>query len=470
MIEEIDSLIKEALMAAEKIKLTPEKIRVISHYDCDGISSASIMTKALVLENKSFHLSMIKQLNRQEIDYLSKTDDAFFIFLDLGAGQLDMIQEKLHGTIIIADHHQPQGEIQQDRDILHINPTHFGITENISGSGVTYLIARGINPDNIDLSELAIIGAIGDSQAGSIGADWGVAGLNREILKDAEITNKIKVKRGLRLWGMNTRPLHKVLEYSSDPFIPNISGSESGAVQFLNELGIDLKNGDDWRTLAELTTEEQQKLASGIIRERIRHGEENPEWIFGDVYELTGRETMFSNASEFATMINACGKLDEAYLGVALCLNDEKLSQNVKTMLKRYRREIGKALSWVQNNPDKIRKEKFANFIIADDNISEHIISNVTSILSKGDFDDKPLFAFADAEGDKTKISSRASDEDVERGVNLKDIMAKITKDLGGEGGGHKGSSGGTIPKSSLETFINSTNTILKEIYGSTEG
>ncbi|MFH1364609.1 MAG: DHH family phosphoesterase [Candidatus Aenigmatarchaeota archaeon] len=466
MKEVVDSLVKEALSAAEKIKLTSEKIRILSHYDCDGISSAAIMVKTLMREKKSFHLSIIKQLTEDEIEMLSKSDERFFIFLDFGAGQLDLIQEKLKdATIIIADHHQPQGEIRTDSSIIHINPTHFGITENISGSGVTYLIARGVNPENIDLSELAIIGAIGDSQAGSIGADWGVSGINREILKDAESVNKIKVKKGLRLWGMNTRPLHKVLEYSSDPAIPNISGSESGAVQFLNELNIDLKNGDgDWRTLAELTLEEQQKLASGIIRERIRGGEDNPDWIFGDVYELPGRETMFSNASEFATMVNACGKLNQSYLGIALCFNDVKLSQNVKTMLKKYRKEIGTALSWVQKNPDAMKRGEVANYIFAEDNISEHIISNVTSILSKSNFSDKPLFAFAHTEDSKVKVSARASDEDVRKGVNLKEVVAIASKEVGGEGGGHIGSAGATIPKDTVERFINSTNSILKNV------
>jgi len=471
MIEPIDALVKEAMKAAEKIKLTTEKIRVVSHYDCDGISSASIMIKALRREGKSFHVSIIKQLSNEEIEYLSKSDYKFFIFLDFGAGQLEAIQKYLEDrTVIIADHHQPQGEITKG-DIIHINPTHFGITENISGSGVTYLITRGLNPENIDMSGIAVVGAIGDSQAGSIGADWGVSGLNREILKDAEVAKTIKVKKGLRLWGMNTRPLHKVLEYSSDPVIPNISGSESGSVQFLQEMKIDLKNEDgDWRTLAELTQEEQQRLASGIIRERIRGNEENPEWVFGDVYEMMDRETLFSDASEFATMINACGKLNNAYLGVALCLNDEKLSQKVKTMLRSYRREIGKALSWIQNNKDMLKKAELANYIFAEDNISEHIISNVTSILSKGELDGKPLFGFAYTADGKVKVSARASDKDVEKGLNLKEILSKLAEELGGEGGGHKGSAGATIPKDAVERFINSTNTILKKVYyGSTE-
>jgi len=466
MIEPIDALVNEAMRAAEKIRHTTEKIRIISHYDCDGISSAAIMTKALMREKKTFQVSMIKQLDEAEIEYIQNSCDRFIIFLDFGAGQLDIIQEKLKGsTVIIADHHQPKGALRPEEDILHINPTHFGITDNISGSGVTYLIARSLNPENVDLSDLAVIGAIGDSQAGSIGSDWGMSGLNKEILRDAQNSNKIKVTKGLRLWGMNTRPLHKVLEYCSDPVIPNISGSESASVQFLNELNIELKNEDgDWRTLAELTDEEHQKLASGIIRERIRGGEENPDWVFGDVYELPGRETLFSNANEFATMVNACGKLDHAYLGVALCFNNTKLSKKVKTLLKNYRREIGKSLSWVQNNKDALIMGDLANYIVAEDNISEHIIANVTSILNKSEFGEKPLIAFAHTKDSRIKVSARASEEDVEKGIKLNEIMNKLVEEFGGEGGGHQGSAGATLPKIEVERFINSINSIVKNM------
>ncbi|MFH1977726.1 MAG: DHH family phosphoesterase [Candidatus Aenigmatarchaeota archaeon] len=469
MIDPVESLINEALRAADRLKLTSENIRVVSHYDCDGISSGAIMVKALKRAGKKFQLSMIKQLGRGELEKICKKEYNFFVFLDIGAGQLDIIQELIpEAPVIISDHHQPQGYIKPENAerILHINPTHFGITENISGSGTTYLIARAMDPENKDLSELGIIGAIGDSQIGSIGPDWGLAGLNREILKDAETTGKLEVSKGLRLWGMNTRPVHKTLEYSSNPNIPGISGSESSSIQFLQEMNIELKNGDgDWRTLSELTKNEHMRLASGIIRERIRGDEDNPEEVFGDVYELKSRTGIFSNANEFATMLNACGKLYKAYLGVALCLHDDKSGKEVKTLLRRYRREIGKALSLVNKTEGMIKTEENANYILAGDQISEHIISNITSILSRsGEIPLKPTFALVDAEDEKVKISARASDEDVKNGINLKEILTEATKEVGGEGGGHKGSAGGTIPRGTVETFINCTNTILKNI------
>jgi len=355
------------------------------------------------------------------------------------------------------------------RNLYHINSVDFGRTEDISGSGLAYLLARAMNPGNKDLSQLGIIGAIGDSQIGSIGEKWGLTGVNKEILKDAELAKKIEVSKGLRLWGRYTRPVHKTLQYSVDPHIPGISGSESASVQFLQELGIELKDGNRWRTLADLSEKESQSLASGIIAERIRGEHANPEWIFGDVYELLDKEGELRDANEFATILNACGKMGKAYLGIAFCLNDAGHKEAMK-ILESYRKEIGKAMGWVYKNPDSVKSTDNAVYIFGGDNISEHIISNVVSIINKSSLEtggvsrnisDKPIFAFADTENGEVKVSARVSDSLVERGIDLKDIVVKVTNEIGGEGGGHKGAAGARIAKEHEDVFISSVENIL---------
>ena len=96
-----------------------------------------------------------------------------------------------------------------------------GGSKEVSGSGVTYLFAKSLNKANIDFAYIAIIGAIGDMQE-----DRGFETLNSRILEDAKKTGKMKVITGIRVFGAQTKPLHKVLEYCTDPFIPGVSGSE----------------------------------------------------------------------------------------------------------------------------------------------------------------------------------------------------------------------------------------------------
>ncbi len=429
------------------------------------------MVKALAREGKSFHLSLINQLSENSLKELGGDGKRLVIFTDLGSGYLESIQKYLIGdgntSVIVLDHHQTEGEVRSE-NLFHINSVDFGIVENISGSGIAYLLARAMNPENRDLSELGIIGAIGDSQIGSIGENWGLFGLNKEILKDAELSKKIRVKKGLRLWGRYTRPIHKTLQYSVDPYIPGISGSESASVQFLQELGIELKDNERWRTLADLSEEDNKKLASGIIAERIRGKHMNPEWIFGDIYELLDKKGELRDANEFATILNACGKMGKAYMGIAFCLNDADHSE-AKDILESYRKEIGKAMAWVYKNIESVKKTDNAVYIFGGDNISEHVISNVVSILNKscmeldgvGNVCEKPVFAFADTEEGDVKVSARVNDCLVEKGVDLKEIMVKVTMNIGGEGGGHKGAAGARIKKDHEDKFINSVENIL---------
>ena len=151
------------------------------------------------------------------------------------------------------DHHEPVRK--EHMNLLHINPLVLG-EEEISASMVCYLFVKLLNIKNTDLIDLAIVGAIGDI----MDEKWELRGLGRKILEEAEMLGKISIERGLRLYGRNTRPIFKSLEYSSDAIIPGITGSESNAVQFLTELGIKLKDDERWRKLKDLTLKEQKKM------------------------------------------------------------------------------------------------------------------------------------------------------------------------------------------------------------------
>jgi RecJ-like exonuclease len=461
----------EAEKAKEWINETREQIRVVSHYDADGICSASIMAKTLRRMEKDFHLTVIKQLGKKVLDALAGEQRKLVIFLDMGSGQLEMIKQLLPSSrVIICDHHQPKGE--RNENIIHINPNAMETQDDISGAGVTYVVSRSIDQKNADLAHLAIIGAIGDSQIDAIGQDWGLNGMNREILKDAEATGKIRVSKGLRLWGRCTRPLHKALTYSLDPLIPGISGSESASIQFLHDLGIPARKEAEWRTVADLSADEQKILAGGIIRQRVMANHENPEYIFGDVYELLENEGEFRDANEFATMLNACGKMDKAELGIALCFSEKNAFEKVRSILENYRKEIGRGVNWVQanaKNPEIIKDMK-GIYVLAGPHISEHIISNVISVMNhSGIFPEKPLFGMAHSE-DGVKISARASDALVGGGLKLNEIMGDISAKLGGEGGGHMGAAAAVIPREKQEEFINMTELILTNIAGAKHG
>lgn len=187
--------------AVKEFRLLDDKpIRLISHLDCDGLSSASIIVKALKRENKKFVLSIVKQLNENVLKELSLENYSTFIFTDLGSGYIKLINNNLKSRkIFIFDHHVPD-DFENYDNIIHVNP-HLANVENasekISGSGVTYLFAKSLNNENKDISYIAVIGSIGDMQNFEY--------LNKEILEDAINEDKIEVRRGLKMFGSQTK-------------------------------------------------------------------------------------------------------------------------------------------------------------------------------------------------------------------------------------------------------------------------
>jgi RecJ-like exonuclease len=312
---------------------------------------------------------------------------------------------------------------------------------------VVYLFAKALNKHNTDLIDLAVVGAIGDVMDNN----WKLEGLARKILTEAEMLGKISIGNGVRLYGRTTRPVHKSLEYSSETVIPGVTGSESSSVQFLSDLGIPIKVGKEWRKLSDLTEEESRKLASAIIVERLNQGVSGAEDIFGEIYSLVGRPNELSDAREFATLLNACGRTGSFEVAIRLCLGDLTAIKDSWDIMKEYRRSIGKGLSWLSNG--KIDERERVVVIDGKNTIDDAIIGTLVSIsLNSGRVDgSKPVVGFANTDDEKVKVSARISRD---LSFNLRDIIVESVADVGGEGGGHPYAAGGLIDSDKKEEFI----------------
>lgn len=438
-------------------------IRIISHLDADGISAAAIMIQMLNQENWKYSNSILKQLNKEKLVEFSKEDNEYFIFTDLGSGQLNDIEEILKDKkVLILDHHDVERS-KDSKNIIHVNPHLFGIdgSKEISGSGVVYLFAKMLDKKNENLAHIAVIGAIGDVQQDKKGFSY----LNNEILDTAIKNGKIKVEQGLRFFGTQTKPLHKVLEYSTDPYIPGVSGSESGAIQFLNQIGIHPKKGNDWKKIINLDKEDMKKLVTGIIMKRMN--EEAPEDVLGPVYTLNDEKigSHTKDAKEFATLLNACGRMSRASCGIGTCLGIEKDKTMAIQTLTDYKKEIVNAIEWYNQNKDSADIIQEKNFLIinAKDNIPPTIIGTLASIISKSNDlpNDMYIMSLANSDNDSIKVSLRTTKTNKQ--VDLRDIVKKITDKIGGEAGGHMQAAGALITKEMEEEFIEEAKSILND-------
>lgn len=446
-------------------------IRVVSHLDADGISAAAILIKLLNRTNRRYSISIVQQLNEEKIKSLKKERYGVFVFTDIGSGQIRYIAEHLKDRkVLVLDHHKPEEDFlkwEVNNNLFQYNPHLANIdgNDNISGSGVVYLFAREVAKKNKDMAHIAIVGAIGDMQE-----DYGFKPLNNLILEAAIETQKMKVINGVRIFGAQTRPLYKLLQYSTDPYIPGVTGSESGAIDFLQKMGIDPKNEDGgWTKLIELDDNEMKKLVAGIIMLRMNGSVEDAQKIVGPVYLMRDEKkaSPLRDSKEFSTLLNACGRLKMASLGIGTCLGDPLTKRKALNALKDYKKEIVGALKWYENNANNKRMVKnHEGFIIINskEEIRSSIIGTMCSIISKSNKDEHLKFIMGLARNDDentTKISMRTT---LQNGVDLSDIIATICDGIDAEVGGHKHAAGALIKSDDEPKVIENAKKVLSKM------
>ncbi len=432
---------------------------MVSHYDCDGISSAIIANIFLDEIDKSFEQVFLDELTEEKIkDVLEKHDQPVVFFTDIGSGQRDVVSSEIgdERTVLIADHHEVADEGEVD---FHVNPMlinngeEIDGGEEISGAGVTFLVADSVLDDSSKLLPYALVGATGDIQK----KDNCFKGPNRDFLEKAEEKDMIEVKNGLRLYGRSSKSLVKALKYTTEPYLEGITENESGTVQFLRNTGIELRDDDGWRSLSDLSEEEEKRIINGLIK----RGYEGVENLLGTVYVLNNGWEI----QEFSSLLNACGKLEKPKKALDICVNEEY--DKAWDIKKEYGRKISKYLSILERKLDDdtfVEKTFFGTLIKAGNRIDPNIIGTVTTIATKSGIVEGPVVVgMAEKEEDKLKISSRVVEE-YEEEVVLNELMEDACEEVGGKGGGHRMAAGGKIPKDERDRFIKIIKDSLKQL------
>jgi RecJ-like exonuclease len=429
-------LISKAAELSELIRKQSE-VMVVTHIDADGITAGSIALKVLKKAGIETEIRFLKQLDKKEIDKIA--DEGKFVwFTDLGSGQLSMLRDM---DFVITDHHIP--EFSHERQL---NPHDFGLDGSIEmgGAMTTFLVASRIFP-SARLGALAIVGSVGDLQDSKFGR---LVGLNRKIAEKL-IGKSIEIRKDLRFFGKQTRPLAKMLEYNTDPIIPGISGNEAGCLKFLSDLGI-----DPWLRWIDLSIEGKRKIVSALVKHcmSLGMGYDEIKRIAGECYLLIHEEegTEKRDAMEYSTLLNATARYDEAEIGLGVCFGDEKAFNRARTLLQNHRKNLSEGLRLVEEIG--IQERKNIQFFHAGKDIRDTIVGIVAGMsLIKNP--KKPIVAFAENE-EGIKVSARANYRLVERGLNLGKAIKIAAERVGGTGGGHSVAAGALIPQGMEEKFL----------------
>ena len=411
--------------AADLLLSLPKKtmVRVISHIDADGIASASIIALALQRAGYRYHIS-IKRNKANLMNEIEKEND-LIIFADIGSGYLKEM-ENIKSNIIVLDHHLSYDE--PPSNVMYINARIYGIdgSKEACGASVCYAFAKAIDESNVDLSQLAIIGMIGDKQH--------FEGYNKQILDEAIGNGYAEIRDEYIFTG---KTLKDALENSIEPFFTDFQNAN----HFIEEIGLSPE-----KKFEEIDEGERKKLLSALTIKLIEQGCNEIEWkrkiIYGKFY---------GNLYDMASKFNASARMNESGIGIAAGMGDKKAVEKLFILQERYRDEIRKEMRALEKK-EAHEMKKYFYFYTEKPPLAGVLAGLAVKYLpnfNKG----KPVLAMA-YDDNVIEISSRASDDMVEKGINLGAAMRKAAIAAGGSGGGHPIAAGATIPKENEKIFL----------------
>lgn len=415
-------------------------IRVISHYDADGISSAGVICNALLRKGKRFQVTLVKSFDAKVIRSLAAEKPMCLVLADMGSSYLKELAS-LDLSVIVLDHHTLQGDSEK---VVYVNPHIWGIDgmTGCSASAVCMLLAAKMDDDNWSLLPIAFGGIVGDRQH-----IRGLSGVNAYLLQEGLRRNRIEVQQGSIL---PHGSLKQSLSSSIDPYIVGVSGNENGAKKLLSEVGV-----TEDASLEELDESAKRKLASILTLMLLGQG-----CSLSTLEELTTEGYFFPewkvSASDLASLFNACGRTDHEGIGLGLALRDQRSMEEAAKLRKEYKRSVLASLQKIEGKG--LSTMDHLQYFYSDNPSLSGMVCGLT--MQYLGHKDRPTIALS-VVGESTRISSRATFDILAKGVDLSTGLRDAAAFVGGVGGGHAVASGATIAKGKEDDFLSKLNDIL---------
>jgi single-stranded-DNA-specific exonuclease len=408
-----------------------DSMRVISHNDADGITSAGLICNALQRAGIPFHATMLNRLDGPVVDSIQGP----VVFCDMGSGKPELIS-RVKGECFVLDHHRPVGTLS----CKHLNPHLFGIDGafELSAAGTVYSVVRKMG-DNFDLAGLALVGAMGDRQA--------MIGANRAILDEAVAAGAVEIRAGLKM--AEDGPVDQVFASSVEPLL-DFTGDHAKTREFLESLRIE---GD----IQALEGDDLSRLATALTLKLLMQGSFAADSILGEVIRL--KKEVIENSLELVQLLNACGNRDVPGMGLTLCLRDGMALGDARKLAAEYK---GHILAEIKLLRDEHQEMKNIRYLMLKDGEAGAVVAGLGIRYL---YTDMPLLTL-NHEEDKIKISARGNKLLVARGLDLSAALRKAAEAVGGNGGGHTIASGAAIPTGTEQKFLCMVDEIVGEQLG----
>ncbi len=434
-----------------------KSISVTTHIDCDGLTSGSIITKALIREGANCTVRTSKEFSKNVLDSFKTDSRDFHIVTDLGGGFANELDKSLGDNWIVLDHHQiPEIEIDNQNVI---NSWKYGIDggSEICAGGMAYLASVALDERNSDLSAIAVVSALGDRQ--DQGDRKSFTGKNFEIANIAREQGLLDIDLDLLLVGRETRPLADALAFTSQPFIEGLTWNRDACYSILSSSGISLKEEGRWRVPAELNEEEKRQVIESITKFASgKNATEIMSELIGYTYTFPREDnrSFLRDGREFSTMLNSCGRINRSGVGMAVCMGDRnKILREAETILTDYRKMIREYMNILSNERWRISESETCIMVNGEDIVPETMTGTISSLIAGSPKNaGKIVILRTKAEENTIKFSSRKS-FGCTSDINLSEIMRTGAAKFDGIGGGHNAAAGAKITKDKLDEFLN---------------
>lgn len=437
--------------------------RLISHYDADGITAAGILYHALLRHGSQVHASITPKLDRA---FMRELDDELIIICDMGTAQAAVLAEQLAGRdVVIIDHHAPPAGVPLARapSTVLINPCCLDAAEGASlinergsaicASGLAYLVARRMAHDrraNVDLAGLAIAGTLGDK------LDL-TTGVNRLILDEALAEGIVTVKHGLKL---SAGKLQEALLFATEPYLP-FAGKLEWILAILKELRI-----DGTTDTSELSEDAEKRLAAAVLPlVKQSPADLGDDFLFGNTFLLNAE--VIRHGQDFMRIVDACGRMGKAGVGLGLCLREERLVGEATALYRSIQIKLVSELNRLEGEEHAITELTHLNYFFVQESGVTGILAGIVAEYLRTE---KPIIVvnkkerLEEGKPAETRISARCHARLMARapgGLDLARAMEEAAKEVGGFGGGHPVAAGASIPDGAEERFIAALDRIL---------
>lgn len=424
-------------------------VTVIHHIDADGVTAGAIAlatlekagVNAVPLAVKSlddFHIRLIKESNAQALWFCDLGSTAYMHFAETPK--------------LVCDHHQLVRDGHEEA-FPHVNPLLDGLDgHEISGAGCCYLVATALDADLVRLAPLALVGAAADRQDRPA-----LHGTNALILQQAQEAGLAKAAPDLAFFGTQSRPLRRFLSLANEPLIPGLSSDPKACERLLEDAKVAILHKGKERTWSMLDESEKRRVRSKLANHLMDAGlaQEVPR-LFRIVIELaqepSGSPTR--ELQEFGTLLNSTARYDRPEIGLAVARGDRGAAyEEALDLLLDHRKHLVGALDALAGAG--VAELMGIQWVHLEEKVRDTVIGIVCgmALASLGLRRDLVMVGLAWTPDGRTKISGRAPHELAGR-VDLAVAMRDSAAACGGQGGGHPGAAGATVPRDQERAFV----------------